>query len=201
MTTRARAALLGGSVVASVVFGVASLAWACTNFARVDAINPPADAARSEVTVRGVVGGANTPVELRWNALNGPVVGAANADASGQFSVKGTVPQAEPGIYSIIAVAGEAGVGRVAFEVTAPAGAPPAVSPVGLNGADGPSRGLWSGYDAGSSSLDSPASSPDLAIQLGLGLLGVGLAGTLAGVAVATTRRRARVLSGRHLGD
>lgn len=185
-----RAVAIGGGAVAAVVLGFASLAWACTNFARVDAINPPADAARSEVTVRGVVGGVNTPVELRWNALNGQVVGEARADASGAFSVRGTIPDAAPGVYSIIAVAGESGIGRVAFEVTAPAGTQPVVSPVGLGGASGSDSRLWSGYDAGSGRLDSPAGESDWAMRLGIGVLAVGLAGTFAGVTVAAHRRR-----------
>lgn len=190
-----RAVAIGGGAVAAVVLGLASFAWACTNFARIDAINPPADAARSEVTVRGVVGGTDRPVELRWNALDGQVVGSARADASGHFSVRGTIPDAAPGVYSIIAVAGEAGIGRVAFEVTAPAGAEPAVSPVGLGGASGTDSRLWSGYDAGSRGLDSPAGSPDTAMRLGIGVLAVGLAGTFAGVTVAAYRRRSPAAS------
>ncbi len=187
---RRRAAVMSGAAVAALVLGMASFAWACTNFARIDAINPPADAARSDVTVRGVIAGNNVPVELRWNALNGPVVGVANTDASGNFSVHGVIPDEPPGVYSILAVSNNTGVGRVAFEVTAPAGTQPAVSPVSVGGANGPARGLWSGYSAGSHSLDSPAASPDMALRLGVGILGLGLVGAFGGVAVAATRRR-----------
>jgi hypothetical protein len=168
----------------------ASFAWACTNFARVDAINPPLGIEQSHVTLRGAGVAANALVELRWNSLQGQVIGQANSDADGAFSVTGTVPDAAPGVYSIIAVSGQTGVGRAAFETVAASDPNSAQLPVGLNGPQGPNSRLWTGYTSGSTGLDSPAGAPDLALRLGLGILLVGVIGVGVGTAVVSTRRR-----------
>src|SRR4051794_6975129 len=98
-----RLALVGAAAMATVVV-TASFAWACTNFARVDAISPPLGAEQSRVTVRGAGVGPNALVELRWNTLEGQVIGQSISDQNGAFSVAGTVPTgAAPGVYSIIA--------------------------------------------------------------------------------------------------
>ena len=185
-----KAGAVGGVLIAAVVLGVASFAWACTNFARVDAINPPADAPRSEVTVRGAGVGPNALVQLRWNALDGQVIGSAAADGNGGFSVKGLVPaNALPGVYSVIAVAGQTGVGRAAFEVTAPAGTTAVPALTGAGGINGADSGLWKGFSSNGPGLDGTGST-NLPVELGFGILAVGLAALATGAAVATVRRR-----------
>ncbi len=177
------------------VIVTASFAWACTNFARVDAINPPLGATQSQVTLRGAGVAANAVVELRWNALDGQVIGQANSDAGGAFSVTGTVPDAAPGVYSIIAVSGQTGLGRAAFETVAAPGTPSLRPAVGLDGANGSASHLWTGYNSGFGGLDSPASSPDFVVRLGAGILVIGVIAIGSGTAVVTSRRR-RALAG-----
>lgn len=182
----ARSAIVAVAGVFAVVLGASSLAWACSAQARVLAANPPAGLARSPVTVRGEAVTPSQAVEIRWNSVQGERVGSAVADASGNFSAQATVPDAAPGVYSLIVVAGDTGVGRMAFEVTPALDTQPvaALSPAShLNGA----RSAWDSP----ARTQEPSSSPGgLGLGAGVGLLAVGLVVLFAGSTVAVTRRR-----------
>lgn len=79
----------------------AAVAWACTPSAeiRVNPSNAPAD---GRVTVSGASFPDGGPVEIRWNAVDGPLL----AEAKGShFSTEVTIPQsAEQGTYTIVAI-------------------------------------------------------------------------------------------------
>ncbi|HSH58973.1 MAG TPA: hypothetical protein VK988_04895 [Acidimicrobiales bacterium] len=182
---RSRGAVVATSIV-GLVLAMASVAWACTIQARIVAVTPGSGTERSALTVRGEgLGqsstGAPLPVEIRWNALDGPVVGTAVADPSGNFSAEVTVPEAAPGVYSLLVVAEGAGLGRTAFEVTPSAVAPVPASP-------SPVADAWAGDSAGVASPDAPAAG--LGLTVGVGMLAVGLVALFSGFTVAVSRRR-----------
>jgi len=132
------------------------------------------------VTVRGQAVAAQGPIEIRWNALNGQQLALADADAGGNFAANVSVPAARPGVYSIMVVAGKAGVTRSVFEVTPSAGA--VAMPATGNAS------LWAPATHSAGSLSSGGSG--LGVALGSAFLAVGLVGGFAGVTVATVRRR-----------
>jgi hypothetical protein len=125
-------------------------------------------------------------VEIRWNGVAGPKIGEAVADASGNFSAVARIPDAAPNVYSLVAVAGNVGIGHAAYEVTGDV-------PVSL------SRGTAGDVPAPSfaspqlSVSDRPqplsdGGTPILAV--GMGFLGTGLVALFAGVLIASVRRR-----------
>lgn len=169
------ASILGSLVVVMVLAGSS---WACTAVARVEFEGGNAGLAGSQATLRGTAFEANAPVEVHWNAVDGPVIARAAGPA---FSVPITVPDVAPGPFYVVGVQrdAEGTVWRVpaAFQVLAPgepAPAPPALAsrPAGLSvpapGKDG-----------------SPTT-----MALGVGLLSVGGAGLAAAAAVFAVRRR-----------
>lgn len=97
--TRVMVALLG---LLAIGIGAAGLSWACTRqeLIRVD---PPFGRAGTQTRVTGGAFLTGEPVELRWNAATGPVIGNAFGP---DFSVMVTVPAgATPGVYYIVATA------------------------------------------------------------------------------------------------
>lgn len=101
-----------------------STAWACTAFTSLT--GPKAGVAQSQVTVEGESlireRDADQEVELRWNASDGPLLAKVTTDNVGSLSATVTVPDVAPGIYFIMAIAGDAGVARMSFEVLPSAG-------------------------------------------------------------------------------
>lgn len=156
---------------------VASAAWACTSQARSFALDGITGPRGSEVTATGEAVLQDTaPMTIRWNSVSGPVL--AEVTSSYEFSVPLTIPDAEPGVYYLVAVSGDTAMARAAFEVTGDA-APGSVAPVSA----------WSqqtNFDPAPSS--SGGSSPTLVA--GMVLLGLGTAGLFAGFGVAASRRR-----------
>lgn len=102
-STRTWSALLGlvGSLVlAAVLSGPVSAA----HVARLD-IRPAAVAAGGEITVFGPPGWAPAPVSIRWNSLDGQVLGTFPTTPGGNASFgPGTVkvPDVPPGVYELI---------------------------------------------------------------------------------------------------
>lgn len=168
---------LGGAVA---LMAAAGSAWACTPQARVVAASAESGPGRSAVVVRGEAVAPAGPVELRWDSVQGPAIGGAVADANGAFSADAHIPDAAPGVHTILVVAQGNGVGRLAFEVT-----PASVSP-----APAGSPSLWAGPAASTST----ASSGLGGTAVGAGLLGAGAVALSAGAAVAALNRR-RVLA------
>jgi hypothetical protein len=92
---------VAGGVVA-IVLSIASVAWACSPQCTIELMGPNSGPAGTEVTITGArfIG----PVEIRWGSETGPLLGEApNYDDKG-FTVRVTIPQAQPGVYMIVAV-------------------------------------------------------------------------------------------------
>lgn len=96
-----------------------SAAWACTGQPRVFTVSQPAAAEGQAVEARGEATQANRPIAIRWNNLEGEVLGAGVTDATGAFAVPITLPKAAPGIYSVV-LTGDTAAGRTTIEITAP---------------------------------------------------------------------------------
>jgi hypothetical protein len=99
-TWRAIAGLAGALALAAVHAGTASAA----HVARLD-IRPASVAAGGEITVFGPPGWAPVPVSIRWNAVNGDVLGTFPATTGGNASFgPGTVrvPNVPPGVYELV---------------------------------------------------------------------------------------------------
>jgi hypothetical protein len=97
---RATAALAAALVLAAVHAGTASAA----HVARLD-IRPGTVAAGGEVTVFGPPGWAPAPVSIRWNTLDGQVLGTFPTTTGGNASFgPGTVrvPDVPPGVYELV---------------------------------------------------------------------------------------------------
>ncbi len=185
---------------------LASAAFACTNLATINlstSMGRPGDAITvtgsgflanaDEMPMDGMVmedmgkGGtammgttaglaARSPVVLRWNGPDGPVLADAIPDRSGTISVLFTVPEAQSGHYTVLAVQKN----PQGYDVYGT----PARAPLQVVGAGPPSGGglRGSGPEGASAQSTSPAT---LALTVGLGVLGLGL---LAAGGIAATR-------------
>lgn len=117
-----RSALAHASAVLAVVSVGISTAWACAAQPLL-VIHPQASgASRSTATVIGQA--FSNPVEIRWNALDGPLLARLLPDAP---SAQMTIPDVPPGIYAVIGVervpGGAVGnTARASFQVAAPKG-------------------------------------------------------------------------------
>lgn len=140
MTTSTRQKRLGisGFVVAAVVAATASLAWACTGLPQINvdsrrAAGPDSEAGGdiasgppgTRVFINGTEFGSG-PVELRWDSMTGKLLATTTGPS---FSVAVTIPQATPGVYTILAVQSDdarnaTGQARTPFEVTNPSAEP-----------------------------------------------------------------------------
>ncbi len=107
---RARLVFVLGGVVAAIL-ATASQAWPCASLAAVE-VNPSVVRPGQEVDVKVTFVNKDNPVELRWNALNGPVLATIEPSAfteglhgNWRFADgKITIPaDAKPGNYVLIA--------------------------------------------------------------------------------------------------
>lgn len=128
------------SRISSVVFGglaivvaMAGLAWACIPNADFT-MSPAEGPAGAQTTIR-LSNFSAQPVEVRWNAVDGPVLATVTPDG-GSSTVQVTIPQVEPGSYFIYTV-GSTGSQQRPFEVLGPAGA--ATTPKTAGSTPGPS--------------------------------------------------------------
>jgi len=182
----------------AMVLVLASFAWACTNQARIITLNSISGAPSAVLAISGNRVPASSSVEVRWDALNGPKIGSAIADQAGNFATQVSVPEVKPGIYTIVASAGEFAVARTAFEVTAPAAAASSPSQVRQPA----SNDLWNGFAQarGASATDVGVASHAAnrtGMTAGLGLLGASLAGAcFAATFVLSSRRRRTAVNG-----
>lgn len=169
--------LVALAVTAMVVVALALLsggAWACVPQPLITLTPMASGPPGTEVTVNGYA--INGQAEVRWNALDGPLL----ADALGPvFSVPIVVPEAEEGLYGLIVLerAADGSLGstaRAAFEVT---GEPSSAAPADTTTPpESPTTG------AASSGASVPAG---LAAAGAVGLLALGGAG---GAALARRR-------------
>ena len=191
--------------MAALITVVAGAAFACTNLATVNlssSMGKPGDT----ITVTGSGFMANAaempmdgmdmdmsamtmgdmtvrqPVTVRWNGPDGPVLSTAVPDRSGTISVLFTIPEAQAGHYTVVAVQKNA----QGYDVYGT----PARAPLQVVGAGQPAGGGIRG--AGPEGAAGASTSPGiLALTVGLGLLGVGLlaAGGVAATRTAKARR------------
>ena len=166
------------SAAVFVVLCVASTAWACSALPSVVRIDPTS--ARSGTTVQ--LAGSSVPaegaVEIRWNGVTGPLLSTAVADRLGNFTTAVELPDATPGVYSLIAVTeGNGGVARVAVEVL-PSVTEPATTPAGST---------WASAE-GTAPL--PEQRGDVGMLVGVGVLSVGLIALFSAATVAAVGRR-----------
>lgn len=125
-------ALVLGWLAAAVA--VAGAAWACTPYAAIS-VSPQQGPAGSQLTVEGRAFRNSHAVEIRWGSADGPVLATATGPS---FSAPVTVPDADPGVHTIVALqrtshgSATGGRGAAQFEVTeaaAAAGQSPAPAP------------------------------------------------------------------------
>lgn len=170
MVDRRRLSVFFGAT-AAVVMAAGMAAFACTNLATLGTSAPSGEAGTA-VNVSGSSfaaaqdGAAASPVLIRWNKVDGPVLAEITPDATGSISGTFNLPEADPGHYVLVATQvdeeGEPQFGtpaRVAMEILGPSGesvAPPAAQA------------------AASSSSGGDSSASTVAV-LGLGVLAVGL--------------------------
>ncbi len=179
-----RRAALATTAVVGTMLALASFAWACTDFTKIDSLTPATDPTAATAAVRGSGAAAGSLVVLRWNALNGPVIARAEADASGAFTAQATIPEAPAGLYTVIADDGHNPVARAAYEV-APA---PAGALLTSTGAADPAVKAKT-----SPGFATPSSSP--LPTAGIAVFGAGLLALASAFTVLTARRRKALAS------
>ncbi len=169
--------------VSTVVMTAAS--WACIPVATLNA--SPAQAKPGQhVTVSGAQYGEKSPVVIRFNALDGPVLASLTPAKDGLISGAVTIPNdAKPGNYVLVAtqeaVRGETTWGvpsRALVSVVGYAGAPVVGAPVSASEVGRPA-----GLDRGDSSVSTGA-----LVLAGMGVAGVAM--FLAGMAALFAGRR-----------
>lgn len=122
-----RLALLAAALSASLW---ASFAWACVPYPLLTVGPRSSGPVGTDVKVSGV-SFAPGQIEVRWNAIDGPVLGTAGDP---DFSLNAKIPQADEGMYAIVALTrdGDGGVSslaRASFLVTGPDGSAPELRP------------------------------------------------------------------------
>ena len=170
---------LATTAAIGVTLALASFAWACTDFTKIDSLTPATDPAVATAAVRGSGAAADSTVVLRWNSLTGPVIAQAQADAAGTFAAEATIPETPAGMYTVIADDGHNPVARAPYDV-APARAGALISSTGAGDLAIPAKASR-GFAPASSSPGPTA---------GIAALGAGLLATGSGLMVLTTRRR-----------
>lgn len=174
-----RGSLAVAGIVA--VLSVASVAWACTYQPHLVGVTPQAAERSSVVTMSAQGVAAAQGVEIRWNGAKGLKLAETRSDAAGNFSVDVAIPDVAPGMYSLVAVAGDNGVARAAIEVTSDV--PASLAAVHPTTAPSIGPSLIEAAPAGSS-----RTSPGF--MAGMSLLALGSVALFSGAAVATVRRR-----------
>lgn len=173
--------ILAVTALAGAVLVAVGTAWACTPQPRSFAVNPDLAAPGQAAEVVGQGMPARSLVEVRWNDLQGAIIGSAFANDKGDFKASVTVPETRPGMYAVVFTADTGGVaaGRLAFAVGTPGQRTPSDTP-----------GLWDSPVGGAASPSGSGSG----FMLGAGLLGLGLVALATGAATVCVggRRRAR---------
>ena len=162
-----RARWIGAAAASLLLLAGTATAWACVPQPGILVQPRSSGAAGTQVTLIGKAF-ADSRAEIRWNALDGELLGAVPGP---DFSTDVTIPQAPSGLYTLIVIlrgadGAVANTARAPFEVVA-ASAPPASAAARTD-------------NRPNSPLPSPApataSSPRATAALALGLLAVVLA-------------------------
>lgn len=194
---------LWATVLALSLAAAIGAVWACTGQSQFVGLSTRYGPPGTSVEVRGQAlwgtygNGRPAVAEIRWNDLQGPVVGSAAADASGNFTTAIRVPDVSPGIYSLIIAVAEGtnqGVARSAFEVT-PTQAAGGDGPVPPTAAQRVASDLWEGFSDAeaapvSSGVNDAKHESEAIRDAGLALSVLGLTvPLLAGSVIALKRR------------
>ncbi|HJT78722.1 MAG TPA: hypothetical protein VJ739_16075, partial [Gemmataceae bacterium] len=173
--------------VAGAVLVAAAAAWACVSGPAINLSTVNAKPGQ-EISVTGTNFSSSNrdPVQVRWNALDGPVIADLGAPSSGSLNGKFTVPaDAKPGNYVVIFLQGSAD-GKLStipirslVTVTPDTGANPVLgAPLATPQAERPSGLVTSDNSIGGGTL----------VLVALGVAGVGM--FVAGMAALFAGRR-----------
>ncbi|MGH2772140.1 MAG: hypothetical protein ACRDIU_03235 [Actinomycetota bacterium] len=198
---------------------VAGVAWACTPVAQIVALSPVGGPAGTHL----IVTGANFnpgPVEIRWDTLEGPLMGHADnfavgmsmpddaaalradhasAVSGGPSSYSASVPVPEgatPGVYYVSAIQKDS-AGQIVGKATASVELTDKSTRSAKTQA---STDLWQGFSSNDSRFEvgAPAAAGNglstPGAFAGLALLSVGMLGLGAAVATTVRRRRSRAM-------
>jgi hypothetical protein len=182
-----RLGVAGALVGVTGILTLASAAFACTNLAALN-LSSSSGQAGSQVTVTGSAFGRvpkNTPVDLHWNGLAGPILATVTPDAAGAINPTTlTIPaDARPGFYTIVATQTEVATGLNPWGLPTRAGF--TVEGPGVTTAQ-PAEAVSAGSPG-----DSGVSGGFIALTIALGLGGLVLFGLGAAAFLGTYRRRA----------
>ena len=155
--------------LAALAVGASSRAWACFPYPVVSVQPQASGPSKTEVTVSGVDFETNK-VEVRWNALDGPMLGTGQGP---NFSVPVTIPEAEDGLYTLFALS-RAADDSIVFKSAA-------VFQITSSGATRPAARAAVPPSPSASASSSDDSSPPVGLLVagGLGLVALGGLGGL----------------------
>ncbi len=157
-------------VAMAAALGVASLAWACTNFATIN-LSTSSGGPGTELQVKGVGAAPSAPVVLRWDSRKAPVMAQVVTDATGSFAVPVKVPELTQGVHVLLATDGKGSVARGAFQVATAPGQPLAINEPGFRSHPAPGTDRnW--------------------LQLGMNVLGFVMVAAVPVLGMAVLRRR-----------
>lgn len=190
LSTKSRLGAIA-SVSALTLMLVGAIAYACTNLATLN-LEKATGAAGDQIAITGSSFGADQPVTLHWNSLEGAELATVSPDQAGNISASVTIPEAQPGYYVIVATqTGEdgsqvfGGPARATFQILGPGGAALDAQPASgeqLAAFSEQSQGISTGMIALTALLG----------IAGLGLFGAGVAGFVRQTRTAETPARVR---------
>ena len=164
-----RRAVLASVLGAVAIVGAASMAWACTTFAKID-LSVSSGVPGTAILVTGENAAPNGQVALRWDSRTAPQVATAVTDADGKFAASVKAPDAVGGVHVLLATDSKGHIARGAFEIAGGAAVAGAA-------------------DAGFRTASTPVQSTDW-LRFGANLLGFGMAAAVAVLGALVLRRR-----------
>lgn len=189
-SSKGRLATIASLAAVALMLGGA-LAYACTNLATLN-LEKATGAAGDQLAVTGSSFGAEQPVTLHWNSLEGAELATVKPDQAGNISATVTIPEAQPGYYVLVATQTDeegnqvfGGPARATFQVLGPAGAALDAQPASgeqLAAFSEQSQGISTGMIALTALLG----------IAGIGLFGAGVAGFVRQTRGAETPARVR---------
>lgn len=179
-------------VVAAIMLVGAMGAWACTNLATLNlsesAVQPGGDidVTGSSFQTAGSRYASVSPVDVHWDAVDGPILATVPTDETGNIATQVTVPaDAQPGYHVLVATQSTTSKDG---EVSAAYGSPARASV--LIGAS-PAEDAAAQAAAPAAVTADTSSSGLVALTALLAVLGIGLFGAGLGLFVREVRRRA----------
>ena len=179
---RARTLLLGFGAVGAGLLFAASSAFACTNLATLNLSQAAGTSGQPITLTRSSFKFATDPIPVivHWGSANGPVLATVNPDTLGNISASITIPDAQPGYYTMVATQTVKGFdyygtpARAAFQILTP-GQPANIAP--------------NAVQAGTSA-PTTSSTGIIALMVAMGVLGLALFAGGVGAVVKQAGRR-----------